>query len=123
MKKKFYPIEKALKQKAYTVILAEGGTGQKMCESDALFSMYSHYEEKIRQFNQFNDIVFNVSKYQSHRKLDTEISVNREMFDKLYEGALLLKLPIDMTFNYDTDMWYLCIKYKNHDLCFTHNDN
>lgn len=112
-----------MKNRKYAVILAERGTGRKMCEADALFSMYTHYTDKINHFNCFNKIVTNTSGYQSKECISTDIQVNREMFDKLYEGALLLKLPIDMTFNYDTKLWYMTVKYKNTELCFTNNDN
>lgn len=114
---------KPMKSKKQIIIIAERGTGRKMCEADALFSMYTHYVDKINYFNCFNQIVTNTSGFQSNEPIPTEIPVNREMFDKLYQGAMLLKLPIDMTFNYDTNLWYLTIKYKNTELCFTNSDN
>lgn len=110
-------------RKKQLVIIAERGSAQKMCEADSLLAMYSHYEQKIREFNNFNKIVNNVSGHHTNDNISSDIPVNREMFDKLYQGALLLKLPIDMTFNYDTELWYLTVKYKNQELCFTHNDN
>lgn len=112
-----------MKNRKYIVILTERGTGRKMCEADSLFSMYSHYTDKINHFNIFNKIVTNTTGFKSNECITNEIPVNREMFDKLYQGALLLKLPIDMTFNYDTELWYLTVKYKAQELCFTHNDN
>lgn len=108
-----------MKKQKYVVILAERGTGRKIAEAKALFEMYSHLFEKSKEFNNFNRIVNNVSGYKSFVDIDGDIHVNREMFDKLYQGASLLKLPIDMTFNYDNDLWYLTVKYKNTDLCFT----
>ena len=110
-------------KKQKVIIITEARTNHKMVEADALLEMYSHYNHKIREFNNFNRIVNNVSGFYTNDNIATEIPVNREMFDKLYQGAMLLKLTIDMTFNYDTNLWYLCIKYKNTDLCFTNDDN
>ena len=110
-------------RKKQVIIIAERGSTQKMCEADSLLNMYSHYSDKIREFNNFNRIVSNVSGFFSNRDLSTDIPVNREMFDKLYQGALLLKLPIDMTYNYDNELWFLTIKYRNTELCFTNSDN
>ena len=112
-----------MKSKKQIIIIAERGTGRKISEADSLLEMYTHYLHKIREFNNFNSIVNNVSEFHTNDSIPTEIPVNREMFDKLYQGAMLLKLPIDMTFNYDTNLWYLCIKHKNTDLCFTNDDN
>ena len=110
-------------RKKQVIIIAERGSTQKMCEVDSLLNMYSHYSDKIREFNNFNRIVNNVSGYQTNSNITTDIPVNREMFDKLYQGALLLKLPIDMTYNYDNELWFLTIKYRNTELCFTNSDN
>ena len=110
-------------RKKQVIIIAERGSAQKMCEADSLLNMYSHYSDKIREFNNFNRIVNNVSGYQTNSNISTDIPVNREMFDKLYQGALLLKLPIDMTYNFDNELWFLTIKYRNTELCFTNSDN
>ena len=112
-----------MKKKNYVVVIAERGTAHKMTEADALLEMYTHYHHKIIEFNNFNRIVNNVSGFHTNDSISTDIPVNREMFDKLYQGALLLKLPIDMTFNYDSELWFLTIKYKNTELCFTNSDN
>ena len=107
-----------MKKKNYVVVIAERGTGRKIAEADALFEMYTLYHHKIIEFNNFNRIVNNVSGFHTNDNISTDIPVDIETFDKLYQGASLLKLPIDMTFNYDTNLWYLTIKYKNTELCF-----
>lgn len=112
-----------MKTKKYVVIIAERGTNRKMCEATALFELYSHLYDKVRDFNNFNCIVESGTGFTGYKNISREIEVEREMFDKLYEGALLLKLPIDMTFNYDEELWYMTVKYKNTELCFTNNDN
>lgn len=105
------------------VIIADVEKVRREAEVTALLEMYTHLFKKVHEFNNFNKIVNNVSGFKSYVDIDGDINVNREMFDKLYYGATLLKLPIDMTFNYDTELWYLTIKYNNVNLCFVHNDN
>jgi hypothetical protein len=122
MKFKYYKFPNYY-NKNYGIIIADGEKLKAEREATALLEMYSHYANKINHFNCFNKIVTNTSGYQSKECISTDIQVNREMFDKLYEGALLLKLPIDMTFNYDEELWYMTVKYKNTELCFTNNDN
>lgn len=110
-------------KKTYHIIMGVRNQGKQMAEAEALLEMYSYYTEKIMKFNTWNVIVHKTSGFLSNKNISTEIPVNREMFDKLYQVANLLKLPIDMTFNYDTGLWYLTIKYKAQELCFTNNDN
>lgn len=110
-------------KKSYLIIMGARNQGKRVAEAEALFQMYSYYTEKIMKFNVWNVIVRKTSGFTSNKDIPTEIPVNRDMFDELYQGANLLKLPIDMTFNYDTGLWYLTVKYKAQELCFTHNDN
>lgn len=110
-------------RKPVLVIIADGEKAKAEREATTLFEMYSHYECKIREFNNFNKIVNNVSGFKSNDNLPCNININREMFDKLYQSAITLKLNIDMTYNDDVDLWFLVINYKGQELCFTHNDN
>ena len=112
-----------MKDKKYTIIIAERGTGKKIAEATALYEMYRHYIHKVREFNTFNDIVFNVSKFQSHRNISDDIPVDREMFDKLYEGAINLKLHMGLTYNEDDDIWLFSVDYRGTKITFLHSDN
>lgn len=108
-----------MKKVKNVIIVSDIERLNKQREATGILEMYSHYNDKIREFNNFNRIVNHVSGFQTNDNISTDIPVNIEMFDKLYQGAMLLNLLIDMTFNYDTELWYLTIRYKGSDLCFT----
>jgi hypothetical protein len=122
MKFKYYKLPKDF-NKNHVIIIADSSKLKAEREATALFEMYSHYANKINEFNCFNKIVGNTTGFQSNENIPHNIRVNRETFDKIYEGAITLKLNIEMTYNEDVDLWFLIVNYKGHEICFTNNDN
>ena len=112
-----------MRKKDYSIIIGERGSGKTYYEADVLFSMFKEYIQQIHKFNNMNHLVSKVTDYISNVDIDGNIDVSTHIFDKLYKGALLLKLPIDMTYNYDTGLWYMTIEYEKTSLCFTNSDN
>lgn len=122
MEFKYYKLPKNFNKK-HVIIIADGEKLKAEREAIALFEMYSHYKDKINHFNSFNQIVANTTGFQCNDNLPSNIRVNREMFDKIYQCALTLKLNIEMTYNEDVELWFLIVNYKGHEICFTNNDN